>query len=66
MAIQMCRVSVRSAHREADLAVPAHLPLREVLPSVVTMVGGDVCGRDIQLVRVDGDVLDPDRSIAQC
>ncbi|MFN8032245.1 MAG: type VII secretion integral membrane protein EccD [Mycobacterium sp.] len=66
MATQMCLVSVRSANRGADLAVPAHLPLCDLLPSVAEVVGEDVCGRDMRLARVDGAVLDLDRSLAEC
>jgi ESX secretion system protein EccD len=66
MADEMCRVSIRSAHRDTDLALPAHLPLCELLPAVVDVVGDDVCGRDVRLVRTDGDVLATARSLAQC
>jgi type VII secretion integral membrane protein EccD len=66
MTAEMCRVSIRSAHRDTDLALPADLPLCEVIPSVVDVVGAEVCGRDVHLVRADGDVLDAARSLAQC
>ncbi|HTY27786.1 MAG TPA: EsaB/YukD family protein, partial [Mycobacterium sp.] len=65
MAAEMCRVSIRSVHREADLAVFAHLPLCELMPSVAAMLGDDVDGQDVRLGRVDGDVLDPAQSLAQ-
>jgi len=66
MAAEMCRVSIRSAHRDTDLALPDHLPLCELLPAVVDVVGDDVCGRDVRLVKADGDVLDAARSLSQC
>ena len=66
MTAEMCRVSIRSAHRDIDLALPADLPLCELIPSVVDLVGEDVCGRDVRLVRTEGDVLDAARSLAQC
>ncbi len=66
MTAEMCRVSIRSAHRDSDLALPAYLPLCELIPSVVDVIGEDVCGRDIRLARVDGDVLDAARTLAQC
>ena len=66
MTAEMCRVSIRSAHRDTDVVVPADLPLCEVIPSVVDVVGAEGCGRDLHLVRADGDVLDADRSLAQC
>ncbi|MCI4676945.1 type VII secretion integral membrane protein EccD [Candidatus Mycolicibacterium alkanivorans] len=61
-----CRVTIRSAHRDTDLAVPTQLPLCEVLPSVLDVVGDDLGGRDVRLARVDGTVLEPDRSLAAC
>ena len=66
MTAEMCRVSIRSAQRDIDLALAAHVPLCELIPTVVDAVGGDACGRDLRLVRTDGDVLDGARSLAQC
>ena len=66
MTAEMCRVSIRSAHRDTDLALPADLPLCELIPSVVDVVGDDVCGRDVRLLRTGGDVLDAARTLAQC
>ena len=66
MTAEICRVSIRSAHRDTDLALPADLPLCELIPSVVDVVGADVGGRDVRLVRTDGDILDAARSLAQC
>lgn len=66
MTAEICRVSIRSTHRDTDVALPADLPLCEVIPLVVDLVGAEVCGRDVRLVKADGDVLDAARSLAQC
>ena len=66
MTAEMCRVSIRSAHRDTDLALPADLPLCELIPTVVDVVGEDAGGSDVRLARTDGDVLDAARSLAQC
>lgn len=66
MTAEMCRVSIKSAHRDLDLALAADLPLCELIPSVVDLLGEDISGRDVRLIRTDGDVLDAARSLAQC
>lgn len=66
MTAEMCRVSIRSAHHDTDLALPADLPICELIPSVVDLLGDDVCGRDVRLLRSGGDVLDAARTLAQC
>jgi type VII secretion integral membrane protein EccD len=66
MTVEICRVSIRSAHHDIDLALAADLPLSELIPTVVDVVGEDVSGRDVRLARTDGDVLDAARSLAQC
>ena len=66
MTAEMCRVSIRSAHRDTDLALPADLPLCELIPTVVDVVGEEPGGFDVRLARTDGDVLDAARSLAQC
>jgi len=66
MTTQMCLVSIRSAHRDTDLALPADLPLCELIPSVLDAVGADVVGADVRLVRAGGDILEANRSLAQC
>ena len=66
MTAEMCRVSIRSAHRDIDLALSADLPLCELMPTVLDVVGEDARGSEVRLARTDGDVLDAVRSLAQC
>jgi type VII secretion integral membrane protein EccD len=66
MTAEMCRVSIRSAHRDTDLALPADLPLCELIPTALDVLGEDVCGSDVRLARTDGEILDVARSLAQC
>ena len=66
MTAEMCRVSIRSAHRDTDLALPADLPICELMPTVVDVIGADLSGRDVRLARTGGDVLDAARSLTQC
>ncbi len=61
---QSCRVSIRVGDHEADLTVPAHVPVRELLPAIVEATGEDLCGRDLRLVRVGGDPIDPGTTLA--
>jgi type VII secretion integral membrane protein EccD len=63
---EMCRVSIRSAENDADFTLPAHLPIAEVLPPVVDLIGADgFDGRAPHLARVCGDPLDPATTLAQ-
>jgi type VII secretion integral membrane protein EccD len=63
---EMCRVSIRSAEHEADFTLPAHIPIAELVPTVLDLIGGDdFGGRALQLTRVCGDPLDPTATLAQ-
>ena len=63
------RVSIRTADRDVDLAVAAHLPLRDLLPGVLDAVaaetGSDVTGRAVCLSHPLAGPLDAARSLAQ-
>ena len=63
------RVSIRTADRDVDLAVAAHLPLRDLLPGVLdavaTETGSDVTGRAVCLSHPLAGPLDAARSLAQ-
>ncbi|WP_445168958.1 EsaB/YukD family protein [Mycolicibacterium sp. Dal123E01] len=63
---ETCLVSIRTGDREVDLALPAHLPIVELMPSVVDLIGSDdVTSNDVHLARVGGGVLDPAAALAQ-
>lgn len=67
VADELRRVSIRAGDRDVDLVLPAHLPLRDLLPAVVDLIADrGVDGRYSCLQRVWGEVLDPVRSLAQC
>lgn len=63
------RVSIRTADRDVDLAVAAHLPLRDLLPGLLdaaaTETGSDVTGRAVCLSHPLAGPLDAARSLAQ-
>ncbi len=62
----MCRVSIRTTDREADVSLPAHIPIGELLPAVVDLIGGDgLDGAEPQLARVCGERLDPGAPLAE-
>jgi type VII secretion integral membrane protein EccD len=63
---ESCRVPIRAGDREADLTVPAHLPVRELLPAIVGATGyPDFSGRDLRLTRACGGPIDPGMTLAQ-
>ncbi|AQT81421.1 type VII secretion integral membrane protein EccD [Mycolicibacterium litorale] len=65
VADELRRVSIRAGDRDVDITLPAHLPLRDLLPAVVDLIGDrSVDGRWPCLRRVWGDVLDPVMSLA--
>ena len=63
------RVSIRTADRDVDLAVAAHLPLRDLLPGLLdaaaTETGSDFTGRAVCLSHPLAGPLDAARSLAQ-
>ena len=63
------RVSIRTADRDVDLAVAAHLPLRDLLPGVLDAVatesGSDFTGRAVCLSHPLAGPLDAARSLAE-
>ncbi|OYN79190.1 EsaB/YukD family protein [Mycolicibacterium sphagni] len=63
---EMCHVSICTGDREVDVMLPAQLPIAELMPAVVDLVGGvDVDGADPHLARVGGEMLDPAATLAQ-
>lgn len=64
---QISRVSIRTADHEVDVALPAHIPIGELMPAVIDVVAMDhVAGRDPHLTRVCGERLDPVATLAEC
>jgi type VII secretion integral membrane protein EccD len=64
-----CRVTVIGPARTLELAIPANLPLIDVLPVMVEHLGGEgdsfaqaVAGRGVALQRLGGEPLDEDQS----
>lgn len=61
------RLSIRATDHDVDVALPAHLPIAELVPALVDLIGiADVGGTDPRLIRVCGQVLDPAATLAQC
>lgn len=70
--VELCRVSIRTINQDVDLALPAHLPLRELLPAVVDVIVAetgepcsDLAGRELRLSHPVGGPLDSAQSLAQ-
>ncbi|SBS72877.1 conserved membrane hypothetical protein [uncultured Mycobacterium sp.] len=64
---EMCRVSIRTADHEADFTLPARVPIAELVPAVVDLIGvDDFAGRGAHLIRTSGEVLDTAATLAQC
>lgn len=64
---EMCRVSIRTADHEADVMLPAHVPIAELIPAVVDLIGkDDFADTGPHLTRVSGEVLDTAATLAQC
>lgn len=64
---QTRRVSIRVADHETDVALPARIPIGELMPAVVDVVGADrFIGGDPHLARVCGERLDPAATLAEC
>lgn len=64
----LLRVTVSGGDRHADLAVPGHVPLAEVLPDLARAVGlldAELSPAGYRLVTRDGRVLRPGRSLAE-
>ncbi len=63
---QICQVSIRTADRETDVTLPAGIPIAELMPAVVDVIGApEFSGRDPHLIRVCGQRLDPEKSLVQ-
>lgn len=63
---EMYRVSIRAGDREVDVSLPAHLPLRDLLPAVADLVGDHALDGGLRcLRRASGELLDPVKSLAQ-
>ncbi|WP_199203244.1 type VII secretion integral membrane protein EccD, partial [Mycobacterium sp. shizuoka-1] len=64
---EMCRVCIRSADREVDCTLAAHVPIAEMVPIVVDLLGSnEFAGTEPQLARLCGEFLDPAATLAQC
>lgn len=65
---ESCRVSIRTADRDIDLTLSAHLPLRDLLPAVVDTIGAetasDLTGCDLRLSHPVTGPLDSAQSLA--
>ena len=61
------RIALAVDGRRVDLAVPARRPVAEFLPQLVDLAGpaGTASATGWHLVRVGGDLLDPERSLAE-
>lgn len=59
-------MSIRTADQEADVVLPTHIPIGELMPAVVDLIGTDQSsGRAPHLTRVCGERLDPAATLAQ-
>lgn len=60
------RVAIRTADGEVDVTLPAHLPVGDLLPAVVDLIGGDQFGGGTpHLTRICGQLLDLDVTLAE-
>ncbi|MFQ6144468.1 type VII secretion integral membrane protein EccD [Streptomyces seoulensis] len=62
-----CRLTIRAPERSLDLAVPADIPLADLLPVLVAQAGEELEETGLErggwvLQRVGGEPLDPERS----
>jgi type VII secretion integral membrane protein EccD len=63
---EMCRVSIRTADRSTDVTLPAQIPIGELMPALVDLIGADQFGgADPYLSRVCGERLDRSATLAQ-
>ncbi|GHJ46939.1 hypothetical protein Cs7R123_42810 [Catellatospora sp. TT07R-123] len=66
-AAERCRITVVAPQRSLDLAVPANIPLVDVLPAIVDLLGADAAqeyaGRGVVLQRLGGGALDEDQTV---
>jgi type VII secretion integral membrane protein EccD len=64
---EMCQVSIRTADHQADFTLPAHVPIAELIPALVDLIGADdFAGSDPHLIRASGEVLDTAATLGQC
>ncbi|KAA0105160.1 type VII secretion integral membrane protein EccD [Mycolicibacterium sp. P1-5] len=64
---ETCQVSIRTSGRSTDVALPARIPIGELMPALVDLVGADQFGgADPHLTRVCGERLDRAATLAQC
>lgn len=64
---EMCQVSIRTADHEADFTLPAHVPITELIPAVVDLIGkDDFVNAEPRLTRASGEALDMAATLAQC
>ncbi len=64
MATDMCRLTVVTPNRWADLALPANEPLADLLPALIDRVGdADLDGEPVVLQRLGSPALDDARSL---
>ncbi|WP_431239002.1 type VII secretion integral membrane protein EccD [Mycolicibacterium aichiense] len=63
---QTRQVSIRVADRETDVSLPAGIPIAELMPAVVDVIGApEFSGTDPHLIRVCGQRLDPEKTLVQ-
>lgn len=56
---QTCQVSIRTGDRETDISLPSGIPIAELMPAVVDLIGAaQFHGTDPHLTRVCGQRLD--------
>ncbi|BBX06278.1 type VII secretion integral membrane protein EccD [Mycolicibacterium aichiense] len=63
---QTCQVSIRTGDRETDISLPSGIPIAELMPAVVDLIGAaQFHGTDPHLTRVCGQRLDAQTTLAQ-
>ncbi|BBY57496.1 type VII secretion integral membrane protein EccD [Mycolicibacterium sarraceniae] len=61
---EMCRVSICTSDHEVDVTLPAHVPIAELMPALLDLVGGGGFAGEPCLTRVGGEVLDTAETLA--
>ncbi|WP_165449617.1 type VII secretion integral membrane protein EccD [Krasilnikovia cinnamomea] len=67
-AAERCRITVVAGERQLDLAVPADIPLVDMLPAIVDLFGAETtkrfAGKSLALQRLGSGVLDEEQTAA--
>lgn len=62
---ETCHVSIRTVDADVDVTLPSYIPIAELMPAVVDLVGTvPSAGSCLHLARVSGEPLDPAATIA--